>query len=321
MKEIKLFLVLVSMCFFAMVSTNVFADTYAKRIVVAESGGDYTDPAVAMADYTNWDPAPSVDNPYLVKIMPGVYDIGASTVTMRSFVDIEGSGRNATVIKYSPLPSGLYSTVLVRGADNSSIRMLTLEASNKRMRNVAIENPDDSNSSVQDVSIFVYGECWSTSMCPSNSHVEESFGIWNLGGYVNLFNVDINIIGVDDHEYSAKGIYNTGDGNVKMTHVSIDISGNQAFARGVDNNQANSFAELKDSTVSVIGSVSYGINSAGSSNGFTAENSKIYGAYGSIYDYSGKSRIAYSQIDGTIYGSGFKCIGNYNNNLSSLTCP
>lgn len=36
--------------------------------------------------------APSVSNPYLVKIMPGVYDLGTTSLQMRAYVDVEGSG-------------------------------------------------------------------------------------------------------------------------------------------------------------------------------------------------------------------------------------
>ncbi len=31
-------------------------------------------------------------NPYLLKVEPGVYDLGTGTLRMKSFVDIEGSG-------------------------------------------------------------------------------------------------------------------------------------------------------------------------------------------------------------------------------------
>lgn len=42
--------------------------------------------------------SPSATEPALLKIEPGIYDLGTSTLAMRSFVDIEGSGQGVTVI-------------------------------------------------------------------------------------------------------------------------------------------------------------------------------------------------------------------------------
>jgi hypothetical protein len=71
---------------------------YGNVAVVAPSGGDYTNPATAMGAYNLWCGAPSATNPCLLKIMPGVYDIGTSPVAMQPYIDIEGSGQNVTVI-------------------------------------------------------------------------------------------------------------------------------------------------------------------------------------------------------------------------------
>ena len=74
---------------------------YGNMTVVATSGGEYTSPVDATNDYASWCGVPSVTNPCLVKIMPGVYDIGADSIIMQSYLSLAGSGENVTVIKQS----------------------------------------------------------------------------------------------------------------------------------------------------------------------------------------------------------------------------
>ena len=74
--------------------------TLAKIATVAISGGDYASPLDAMANVSagdTWCGNPSASNPCLVKIAPGVYT-EPSAVFLKSFVDVEGSGQDITVI-------------------------------------------------------------------------------------------------------------------------------------------------------------------------------------------------------------------------------
>ena len=69
-------------------------------------------------------PAPGVDNPWLIKIEPGVYNVGTTAVIMLPYVDIEGSGQGVTHIEGAvPSPS---STALLNLASNSELRHLTV---------------------------------------------------------------------------------------------------------------------------------------------------------------------------------------------------
>jgi hypothetical protein len=91
---------------------------YANVIVVAKSGGDYTSIQSALNSITD----ASDTNRYLVKVMPGVY---TEQVTMKQYVNIEGSGELTTKITYTG--SGSYSTGTVIGASNAELRFLTVE--------------------------------------------------------------------------------------------------------------------------------------------------------------------------------------------------
>jgi hypothetical protein len=66
-------------------------------------------------------------DPYMLKVEPGVYDIGANRLQMKSWVDIEGSGIDITIIEgdgisnVSPLRNGV-----IKGADDCELRLLTV---------------------------------------------------------------------------------------------------------------------------------------------------------------------------------------------------
>jgi len=71
-----------------------YSKKYANVVVVAKSGGDYTNPVTAVNSITN----ASAINPYLVKVMPGLYDLGSATLQMKPYVNLEGSGSDNTII-------------------------------------------------------------------------------------------------------------------------------------------------------------------------------------------------------------------------------
>jgi hypothetical protein len=95
-----------------------------KVAIVAASGGDYDNPAIAMGSYADWCGTPSETNRCLLKIMPGVYDVGTSPVIMQPYIDIEGSGENTTVIQGT---IDIASTGIVNGASNTELRFLTVK--------------------------------------------------------------------------------------------------------------------------------------------------------------------------------------------------
>ena len=65
----------------------------------------------------------TADNPYLLKLEPGVFACGNQGITMKPYVDIEGSGQEVTRIT-----SFDTSRATVTGKSNAEIRQLTLEA-------------------------------------------------------------------------------------------------------------------------------------------------------------------------------------------------
>lgn len=72
--------------------------------------------------------SPSSTNPWLLKIEPGIYDLQGSSLVMRSWVDVEGSGIGVTTIKGNLNPEPGMDAGVVEGADNAELRYLTIAA-------------------------------------------------------------------------------------------------------------------------------------------------------------------------------------------------
>jgi hypothetical protein len=101
---------------------------YANVIVVAKSGGDFTDPIAAVNSITDASDA----NPYLVKIMPGIYDL-SGTITMRENIDLVGAGENVTKLRQTTDATTIYFASTINSTANdiptkSSLKNLSIEA-------------------------------------------------------------------------------------------------------------------------------------------------------------------------------------------------
>jgi hypothetical protein len=70
--------------------------------------------------------SPSSTNRWLLKVEPGIYDVGTTSLQMRSWVDIEGSGIGVTTIRGSVTT---FYNATIHGASNAELRLLTVEAS------------------------------------------------------------------------------------------------------------------------------------------------------------------------------------------------
>jgi hypothetical protein len=80
------------------------------------------------------------DNPWLVKIEPGIYDLGADSLTMKPFVDVEGSGKGTTRITAAGRASEDDGTVILD--PNSELRDLTVESTGGAAFAVAVYAPN-----------------------------------------------------------------------------------------------------------------------------------------------------------------------------------
>ncbi|WP_456379720.1 hypothetical protein [Thiolapillus sp.] len=91
---------------------------------VAPEGGDYSSPMDAMSNLSSWCGVPGATNRCLIRLAPGIYDLGTQVLEMQPFVDIQGSGIGMTTIKGEGSAAG---AALVQGASDSMLSQLKLE--------------------------------------------------------------------------------------------------------------------------------------------------------------------------------------------------
>ena len=96
-------------------------------ITVSALHGDYTDPAAAMAAIPGGADAPSAINPYLIKIGPGEYDLAVTRLQMQAYVDIQGAGKNVTIIKGTGFGSSAGDQATVLGSNHATLSNLTVK--------------------------------------------------------------------------------------------------------------------------------------------------------------------------------------------------
>ena len=119
---------------------------FAKVVNVALSGGDYTSPIVAMNNVSNgdaWCGVPSANNPCLVQIQPGIYDLGSpdvATLNLLPYVTIAGAGEGVTVLRGSG-GSGTNGVVTVRSGNGTlAIRDLTIQNTGGDTKSFAVSS-------------------------------------------------------------------------------------------------------------------------------------------------------------------------------------
>jgi hypothetical protein len=98
-----------------------------RTVLVSPVPGDPVASGTALRNALAGISSPSATNRWLVKIEPGIYDVGGTSLQMRAYVDVEGSGIEATTIRGNGDASAFQNAVIL-GADNAELRFLTVQA-------------------------------------------------------------------------------------------------------------------------------------------------------------------------------------------------
>jgi YVTN family beta-propeller protein len=273
---------------------------YGKIAIVAQSGGNYNNPATAMGAYATWCGTPSASNPCLLKIMPGVYNIGASSVIMQPFIDIEGSGENVTVIQ------GNNNGAIVNGANNSELRFLTVRHTGGTSTATAIYN-SNASPRITNVSAIASGATdW-------NACIE------NSGSSPVMTNVSVtsNVSG----DVWCVGISNISSSAPLISNVSMSVSGSGTRIIGIYN--LASSPTIRNSIISITADTGEGTGVASYTSGTVRiSESAIHGATDSTVNAQEgvTTLVANTQLNGgSVSGTGFfQCVGAYNGSFTAL---
>lgn len=204
-------------------ASNVFAAAwtlpnnirYVQLDTIPNNGRTYDTIQAALDNITDAD----WDNPYVIKIMPGIYDQGTASLQMKPYVDLEGSGNESTVIVTSNVnvdgDTCEVGTIIM--ATNSSIRHLKVvnlpAAQNGSYKAaVGVVFYDGVNAKIEDVHILVgsdsvdsgrpagvcsYGEGTYATLdnvtIEAHSNGGQSNGILAPGGSVNVTNSKLSV--------------------------------------------------------------------------------------------------------------------------------
>ena len=269
-----------------------------QRTVIVSPSGDGSDATLngqelldALTFLGSVTPAPGATNPWLIKIDAGIYDAGATQVQMLSYVDIEGSGVDATTIRGTVngnITSGGSGGGVVRGASFSVLRNLTVEHTGNSFESAAIQTTAADFTMAQVRAVVKSG---------SATHV---FGVALLAQDITMNSVFVEG-GVSNGGIGA-GTYLGPLASATLTNVEAESLGATA---------ANN---------------SIGLWSDGN---FTARNGVFLGVHFGAQQTSGAtSNIATSQVSGgtgdvTVNSGGaLVCVGAYDGSFAALntTC-
>ncbi|HEY5995713.1 MAG TPA: hypothetical protein VIU29_01765, partial [Candidatus Deferrimicrobiaceae bacterium] len=213
---------------------------YANVIVVAKSGGDFTDPVSALRSITD----ASASNPYLVKIMPGVYPVAITSFNMKDYVDVEGSGPGVTVLSMTSNHMGhaIATVYYANGVSHAELRNLAIDHTGGSY--VFGINVNNGEARVSNVDIRIQGGSWNGGVIVGDYYVSKAL----------LTNVNIKVVGttanVLDQTYGVVvGSYNALAGSsATLKNVKIEVSNGEytgglrvypnatAFGAGVQTN-------------------------------------------------------------------------------------
>ena len=192
-------------------------------------------------------PSPSSTDRWLLKIEPGIYDIGSTSLPMRSWVDIEGSGIGVTTIRGSVNSS---SDGTVNGANNTELRLLTVEA-------------QSSNFSIAMANITASPRLYRLKLIAT---AVNAWGIRNIGSAPLIEECGIVVTSTSTSSTFATGILFKGfpPAGVRSSILrsTIAVSG-AATNYGVNMLDAQTVTLIRDSRMDVAGgTTTYGISAA-----------------------------------------------------------
>ena len=186
--------------------------------------------------------------PFVLRLAPGNYNLGARPLVMRQWVDIEGSGQRSTVITGLGNNTGNL-TAVVLGANLAELRNLRIDSRGGGFGFSIAILLNQVNTVIRDVTI-------------NSGNATSNWGIRNLNANSTIQDVTINVLGSTTGSLAntALGIANTGDvsATVPMIRRAVINVASAADGVGIYSDQ-NAFPYIRDVEILVSSRVAIGI--------------------------------------------------------------
>jgi len=280
--------IVIGICIIMLSGAIVNADFYvvatgkkAKKTLLVSPQSTQTASGTVLLNTVNGITDAGETNSYLIIVEPGVYNIGSNSLNMKSYVDLQGSGENVTKItgNISSENSGV-----LRGADHSEIRFITIENSGGSASAIAVYNANASPKMFHMTAVAL-------------GVGDASVGIYNnLSSSPEMVDVTASASGA---AYNS-GVYNYDSSNSQMTHVTATASGG-TYSYGIYS--WSSSPKMSDITASASGGgTNYGIVNSFATSTIEMMNIKATASGGStnsaVYNASSSCKIDHSVLTG-----------------------
>ena len=280
------------------------------RTVFVNGTGTDTDNGTSLLNALTGISGNSSANRFLVKLDAGVFDVGLNLVQMKPYVDMEGSGENATKILSSRTSATLDTGSVVASA-NSEMRALTVEntGAGGGTFGIVFFVPTGTVTNLTDARLSSFGAPW-------------SIGIANLGGSPIVRGCTISVS--NPIATQNIGVYHDG-GAASINETTITASGPSAAANRAVTNQGGTpaFRRCHLSSASGGAGASPGILNQGTAGTLYIYDSIIVSTSSSIRNNTAWANlISNSQLDQPINASGggsFICIASFSSAFAART--
>jgi len=308
-----------------------------KRIVVVSPVGTASENGAALLSAIAGI-SPTVDNRYMLKIEPGVYDLGSNQFQTKQYLEVEGSGQTSTRIRGNLVTVGALNG-LVQVVSNSELRMLTVEnygGESNTYKGIHVWN--EANVRISDVTVLVHSgnghwgiDIGGEGTVLKNATVVVSGGSSNVGlmldaEYIIVDGANVRAV---NGSYSNYGVISDSNLDRVLLNSTIEASGAASTANIGVQNRGGSTPDVFNCVIRAFGAVdNYGVHNGGLSspttNGGDIEihNSRISAEDLSVFNESSYSvYVAASQLKGPVSDTGtgsIKCANTCDQNFDPL---
>ncbi|HET7269965.1 MAG TPA: hypothetical protein VFI90_02650, partial [Rubrobacter sp.] len=240
-----------------------FARAYKRTVIASPVPGDPSASGTALLSALSGITDASQDNPYLLKIEPGVFDLGNSPLVMKQWVFIEGSGEDLTTIRRSGSPN--YDTGTIVASNKTGLSSLTVENTGGSTRATAVWNEGASSFRLAHVTARAAGGNINVAVDTLNASPEITdleavasggsgtinYGLYNNNSSPTTTDVTATVSGGS----LSHGVHNKNSSSPTMTGITITASNATGNNFGVTN-EISSSPEMTDVRITSLGTAS-----------------------------------------------------------------